>query len=290
MFDTASSFHPLIFNAFFTFIRLKRSGLYYVKWKLKNAAHTSGSTVRAPIRDHCIFWGHPISTMAHLVISKQHILGPCELRLEVYQELGGSRDTIPIGSLTINLSEYASSGLTTRRYLLDECKFNSTIKLSIKVDQKSDSSTEFQLPPLKKQQVFTDIPSMITERQERSAVFDERSLHSAHLSTSSYSNMNNSNSLPNGGSSSGGGGINDAAVSSLRPPTPILRKSQSAMSLPQYCRQVTPFSDTDDPSPTDLVEQLFKSKPPASAAPSSKLSISVGNGGGSSSPAHSSPH
>lgn len=69
--------------------------------------------------------------MAHLVISKQHILGPCELRLEVYQELGGSRDTIPIGSLTINLSEYASSGLTTRRYLLDECKFNSTIKVSL---------------------------------------------------------------------------------------------------------------------------------------------------------------
>ncbi|GAN01448.1 hypothetical protein MAM1_0007c00881 [Mucor ambiguus] len=259
------------------------SGLYYVKWRLKNAAHTSGSTVRAPIRDHCIFWGHPISTMAHLVISKQQILGPCELRLEVYQELGGSRDTVPIGSLTINLSEYASSGLTTRRYLLDECKFNSTIKLSIKVDQKSDSSIEFQLPPLKKQQVFTDIPSMITERQERSAVFDERSMHSAHLSTSSYNNMNNSNSSPNAG---GGRGGNDAAASSLRPQTPILRKSQSAMSLPQYCRQVTPFSDTNDPSPTDLVEQLFKSKPPPTA--SSKLSISVGNGG-SSSPTHSSP-
>ncbi|EPB87755.1 hypothetical protein HMPREF1544_05415 [Mucor circinelloides 1006PhL] len=265
------------------------SGLYYVKWKLKNAAHTGGSTVRAPIRDHCIFWGHPISTMAHLVISKQHILGPCELRLEVYQELGGSRDTIPIGSLTINLSEYASSGLTTRRYLLDECKFNSTIKLSIKVDQKSDSSTEFQLPPLKKQQIFTDIPSMITERQERSAVFDERSLHSAHLSTSSYSNMNNSNNIHNGnggtGNGSGGGG-NEAAASSLRPQTPILRKSQSAMSLPQYCRQVTPFSDTDDPSPTDLVEQLFKQRSPTTTG--SKLSISVGNGS-SSGPSHPSP-
>ncbi|KAI8640339.1 EEIG1/EHBP1 N-terminal domain-containing protein [Parasitella parasitica] len=121
------------------------SGLYYVKWKLKNAAHTSGSTARAPIRDHCIFWGHPISTMAQLIVSKQKVLGSCEFRLEVYQELGGSRDTIPIGSLTINLSEYASSGLTTRRYLLDKCKFNSTIKLSIKVDKKSHSSTEFEM-------------------------------------------------------------------------------------------------------------------------------------------------
>jgi hypothetical protein len=71
--------------------------------------------------------------MAQLVVSKQHVLGPCEFRLEVYQELGGSKDTIPIGSLTINLSEYASSGLTTRRYLLDECKFNSTIKVHLSV-------------------------------------------------------------------------------------------------------------------------------------------------------------
>lgn len=30
---------------------------------------------------------------------------------------------------------------------------------------------------------------------------------------------------------------------------------------PHYCRQVTPFNDSDDPSPVDLVEQLFKAKP-----------------------------
>jgi hypothetical protein len=84
--------------------------------------------------------------MAELIISKQHVLGSCEFELKVYQELGGSsKDTIPIGSLTINLSEYASSGLTTRRYLLDECKFNSTIKLSIRVDQKSDATTQFDM-------------------------------------------------------------------------------------------------------------------------------------------------
>lgn len=58
------------------------------------------------------------------------MLGPCELKLEVYQELGG-KDTIIIGDLTINLAEYANSGLTTRRYLLDDCKFNSTIKVTV---------------------------------------------------------------------------------------------------------------------------------------------------------------
>ncbi|KAI9476085.1 MAG: N-terminal C2 in EEIG1 and EHBP1 proteins-domain-containing protein [Benjaminiella poitrasii] len=196
------------------------SGLYYVKWKLKNAVHSSGSTVRAPIRDHCIFWGHPISTMAHLVISKQHILGPCELKLEVYQELGGSKDTVPIGNLTINLSEYAGSGLITRRYLLDNCKFNSTIKLSIKVDQISTALTEYEIPPLKKQQIFTDIPSMITERQQqdRSLLSDERSLHSS----TSYGNFTNTNNNPNSNFV-----LNENNSNSLL----NIKKSQSAVSL-----------------------------------------------------------
>ncbi|KAI8967634.1 hypothetical protein BDF20DRAFT_829319 [Mycotypha africana] len=102
--------------------------------------------MKAPIRDHAIFWGHPISTIAHLVISssKDRLLGACELKLEVYQELGGNNKNITsVGTLSINLSEYASAGLVTRRYLLDQCKFNSTLKLSIKVDQKSDALTEF---------------------------------------------------------------------------------------------------------------------------------------------------
>ncbi|KAI8361805.1 hypothetical protein EDC96DRAFT_512572 [Choanephora cucurbitarum] len=80
--------------------------------------------------------------MAHLVISKQRILGTCELKLDVFQEIAG-KDTTLIGSLTINLSEYAGLGLTSRRYLLDNCKFNSTIKLSIRVDQRSNPTIEY---------------------------------------------------------------------------------------------------------------------------------------------------
>ncbi|KAI8376784.1 N-terminal C2 in EEIG1 and EHBP1 proteins-domain-containing protein [Blakeslea trispora] len=154
------------------------SGLYYVKYRLKSATHSSGMTVRAPIRDHCVFWGHPISTMAHLVISKQHILSTCELRLDVYQELAG-KDTTSIGSLTINLSEYAGLSLISRRYLLEDCKFNSTIKLSIRVDQRSNPTIEYTTPPLKKQQIFTDIPTMMTERTERSS--DTLSLSNSQL-------------------------------------------------------------------------------------------------------------
>lgn len=62
--------------------------------------------------------------MVQLVINKQQILGSCELKLEIHQK-GGKE----IGSISINLSEYAGSGVTTERYLLQDCKYNSTIKV-----------------------------------------------------------------------------------------------------------------------------------------------------------------
>lgn len=62
--------------------------------------------------------------MIQLVINKQQVLGRCDLKLEIFKK-GGKE----IGSLNINLSEYAGSGVTTERYLLHNCKFNSTIKV-----------------------------------------------------------------------------------------------------------------------------------------------------------------
>lgn len=53
------------------------------------------------------------------------MLGGCDLKLEIYKK----GDKEELGSLTINLSEYAGSGVTTERYLLQNCKFNSTIKV-----------------------------------------------------------------------------------------------------------------------------------------------------------------
>lgn len=70
-------------------------------------------------------WNHPINTLVQLVINKQQILGGCDLKLEIYKK----GDKEELGSLTINLSEYAGSGVTTERYLLQNCKFNSTIKV-----------------------------------------------------------------------------------------------------------------------------------------------------------------
>ncbi|KAI9254052.1 hypothetical protein BY458DRAFT_535733 [Sporodiniella umbellata] len=77
--------------------------------------------------------------MTKLVIDKQQMLSNYELKLEVYQK-GGKE----IGSLNINLSEYAGSGVVTERYLLQNCKFNSTIKLTLRMNTKSEDYPQFQ--------------------------------------------------------------------------------------------------------------------------------------------------
>lgn len=79
---------------------------------------------RVHIKDHQITWNHPINTMVQLVINKQQVLNDCELKLDIYQK-GGKE----IGTLSVNLSEYAGLGVATERYLLQNCKFNSTIKV-----------------------------------------------------------------------------------------------------------------------------------------------------------------
>ncbi|KAI8884709.1 hypothetical protein K501DRAFT_332511 [Backusella circina FSU 941] len=187
------------------------SGSYYVNWKLKHATHTAGSTARVQIKDHQVIWNHPIATMSQLLIQKQNVLGPCELKLEIYQTAGKE-----IGSLVINLSEYAGLGVATERYLLENCKFNSSIKLTLRMNLKSEGS-HFLTPPLSRKQIFKDIPTIIQERKERTKKVDvSHSIKTLHT----------------------------------------IRKSQSAMSLPKYCR----IQAIDEPSPADLVEQLFATK------------------------------
>lgn len=106
---------------------VQREGTYNIIRDKMNCTNTLYYS--APIRDHTIYWGSHIDTEVQLVVSKQqNMLESCDLKLEVYQEL--RKETTLIGNLVINLSEYAAT-TSARRYLLDHCKFNSTIKVII---------------------------------------------------------------------------------------------------------------------------------------------------------------
>ncbi|RIA92967.1 N-terminal C2 in EEIG1 and EHBP1 proteins-domain-containing protein [Glomus cerebriforme] len=149
------------------------TGLYYIKWKLKNGKKTNGMTERAPIKYHSIAWNYKLHNSVQIIIGKDGVLMPCELIIKVKQELSGGKEVNNIGRLLLNLSEYVGLNTMTRRYLLQDSKINSTLKLTINMKQ-TFGNVVFKVPPLKKTQIFGGIAGIISERTERQD--DERSL------------------------------------------------------------------------------------------------------------------
>lgn len=63
------------------------------------------------------------------------MLQPQNLILRVFQEYPGVKDRIMLGTATLNLAEYAGMEGVTRRYLLMNSKINSTVKVTIGMNQ-----------------------------------------------------------------------------------------------------------------------------------------------------------
>lgn len=47
------------------------------------------------------------------------------------QELNGGKEAMPIGNLTINLAEYAAQSHHSSRYVLEDCKMNCALRVSL---------------------------------------------------------------------------------------------------------------------------------------------------------------
>ncbi|UZO15052.1 uncharacterized protein OCT59_006489 [Rhizophagus irregularis] len=121
------------------------TGLYYVKLKLKNGEKSNSMTSRAPIKDHSIFWNYKLENFVQIVIGKDGVLMPCELNLKIKQELNGGKEINNIGKLSLNLSEYVGLNAMTRRYLLQDSKINSTLKLTINMKQTIVNSSSYKV-------------------------------------------------------------------------------------------------------------------------------------------------
>ncbi|KAJ3073427.1 hypothetical protein HDU98_001548 [Podochytrium sp. JEL0797] len=82
---------------------------------------------------------------------KEGTLLPCELVLVIKQELNGGRGAETVGSVTINLSPLVSphGGAVVpvvKRYLLQEAKVNSTLKVTIALKLIKGLPTDFHVP------------------------------------------------------------------------------------------------------------------------------------------------
>lgn len=116
------------------------TGTSYVKWHLpsSNSAEHHGRTSKSNIRDHKVSWEYEKALQLRLVIDKHGTLQESDIHFEVLQEYssGARGETIILGNVRLNLAEYVESsdeGVdgVIRRYLMQESKINSTLKVQL---------------------------------------------------------------------------------------------------------------------------------------------------------------
>jgi hypothetical protein len=94
------------------------------------------------------------------------------VHFEVLQDYGahGRAEKIILGYVALNLAEYVEESEdgeqgVTRRYLMQESKINSTLKIGIAMKQ-VDGERTFTAPPLKTAPVFGGIAGIMAGEQE----------------------------------------------------------------------------------------------------------------------------
>ena len=112
-------------------------GRFFVRWKIRNALNDQrGATQTIPILDHTVTWNNTFSVKVWLVTDKETSLIPCELSLNVKKETHGGKKSESIGKVKVDLADFAGgTKFSTRMYLLQQSKVNSSLRISIDMKQ-----------------------------------------------------------------------------------------------------------------------------------------------------------
>ncbi|KAJ9608206.1 hypothetical protein H2200_007194 [Cladophialophora chaetospira] len=157
------------------------AGTATVRWHLSSSttADHRGRTPSTPISEHKAIWEYEKTLPVRLTIDKLGNLQECDLHFEILQEFdgggGGRGSRVHLGNVKLNLAEYTripdsgaelqdeseEEGTITRRYLLQDSKINSTLKISIRMRQ-TEGDVNFQAPPLKSAMVVGGIAGVLT--------------------------------------------------------------------------------------------------------------------------------
>jgi hypothetical protein len=149
------------------------SGTSYIKWHLPSStsAEHRGRTDKSLIKEHKVAWDYIRTIPIRLTIDKNNNLQECLIHFEVVQDYssGGRGEKITLGYITLNLAEYVEESEdgeegVTRRYLMQESKINSTLKVGIAMKQ-VDGERNFAAPPLKSAPVFGGIAGIMAGEQ-----------------------------------------------------------------------------------------------------------------------------
>lgn len=119
------------------------SGSSSIKWHLdaSSAAEHRGKTPKCAIKDHKVVFDYERKVELRLVVGKDGVLQESNVEFEVLQEYqsSGHSERITLGIVKLNLAEYVVAGNQdhtesapiTRRYLMQQSKINSTLKVDI---------------------------------------------------------------------------------------------------------------------------------------------------------------
>ncbi|KAF2676141.1 hypothetical protein K458DRAFT_380440 [Lentithecium fluviatile CBS 122367] len=157
------------------------SGSSFVKWHLPHstAAEHRGRSEKRPIKDHKVFYDYDVKLPVRLTVDKNGMLQESYIELEVIQEYsgGGRGERITLGNVKLNLAEYVEQSElagteseepgVTRRYLMQDSKINSTLKICVYMRQ-VEGDKNFIAPPLKTAQVFSGIAGIVSGEQGES--------------------------------------------------------------------------------------------------------------------------
>lgn len=116
-------------------------------------------------------WDSKHTIPVRLTIDKNNQLSECLIHFEIIQDYSGSGvkgEKITLGHIMLNLAEYVEESESlpegeegvTRRYLMQDSKVNSTLKISILMKQ-IDGERNYIAPPLKTAAVFGGIAGVM---------------------------------------------------------------------------------------------------------------------------------
>ncbi|KAL9596619.1 MAG: hypothetical protein Q9179_004558 [Wetmoreana sp. 5 TL-2023] len=145
------------------------SGTSYVKWHLPSStsAEHRGHTPKEVIREHKVSWNYDRVLPVRLTVDRNGMLQETDIHFEVMQEYssGARGERIILGNVRLNLAEYVDAGqdgdgTITRRYLMQDSKINSTLRISISMRQ-TEGDRNFTAPPLKSATGFGGIAGIM---------------------------------------------------------------------------------------------------------------------------------
>uniref|UniRef100_A0A1L8D8R9 C2 NT-type domain-containing protein n=1 Tax=Nyssomyia neivai TaxID=330878 RepID=A0A1L8D8R9_9DIPT len=145
------------------------NAVLFAKIRLMEGGSFQEYSSREEVKNHAVKWSQKFNFVCKMSANASNgVLDPCNLRISVRKEIKGGRSYQKLGFIDLNLAEFAGSGLTSSRYLLEgyDAKHrqdNSMLQVSIKMYMLSgDVLFKVPSPSVKNKQIaiHEDIPAV----------------------------------------------------------------------------------------------------------------------------------